>query len=127
MSVGLRLTLAGLAVAGLAVAAGLALVPIRLSLGAGSIGCGTVLRPDRAGELSAACHTVVGDHLRATLTVGGVLVVLALAPVVAGRRYLRPGGKAWAAWAAVFVVVAVAGVAWLATVASVPSSLFFDL
>ena len=127
VSVGLRLTVAGLVVAALAVAAGVTVVPIRLALGAGSVGCGTVLRPDRAGELSAACDTVVADHLRATLTVGAVLAGLAVVPLVAGRRYLRPGGKAWVAWAVVFLAVAVAGVAWLATVASVPSSVFFDL
>ena len=127
VSVGIRLTVAGLVVAALAVAVGLAVVPIRLALGAGSVGCGTVLRPDRGGELSAACDTVVADHRRATLTVGAVLAVLAAIPVVAGRRFLRSGSKAWAAWAVVFVAVAVAGVAWLATVASVPSSVFFDL
>ena len=113
--------------AGLAVLAGVAVVPTRLALGAGSIGCGTVLRPDRTGDLAAACDPIVADHLRATLTVGALLAVLACVPVVAGRRYQRPAARAWAAWAVVFVAVAVAAMAWLATVASVPKSVFFDL
>jgi len=127
VSVGFRLTLAGVVVAAVAVVASIAVVPTRLALGAGSIGCGTVLRPDRTGDLSAACERVVADHLRATLTVGAVLAVLALVPVLGGRTFQRSGAKASAVWAAIFVAVAVAGVAWLATVASVPSSMFFDL
>ena len=127
MSVGFRLTLAGLLVAGLAVVAGIAVVPTRLALGVGSIGCGTVLRPDRAGDLSAACEPVVADHLRTTLAIGTGLAVLALVPLVAGRRFQQSGAKASAGWAVIFVAVAVAGVAWLTTVASVPESVFFDL
>lgn len=126
MSVGARLTLAGLLVAAVAVATGLAAVPTRLALGAGSIGCGTVLRPDRS-DLSAACEPVLADHRRANLAVGAVLAVLTLVPLVMGRRYPRAAAKAWAAWGVFFVAVAVAGVAWLATVASVPDSVFFDL
>lgn len=80
MSVGARLTLAGLGVTVIAVAVGVGLVPTHVSLGGGSIRCGTAIRPDRTSEVAPLCGAAGANHPRATLAVGVVLAVLALVP-----------------------------------------------
>ena len=127
MSVGARLTVAGLGLAVLAVAIGVWLVPPHVSLGAGSIRCGTVLRPDRSSEVAPLCGAAGANHLRATLGVGGVLAVLALVPLLLDWRRPRRRPALWAGWAAMTLVVAIVGVASLGMVEYTPDSMFFDL
>jgi len=120
VSVGSRLTVAGLGAAGAAFVVGIALVPTHVTFGAGSLPCGTVLHPDRTSEISAWCGAAGAHHLRAALAVGVVLVVLALVPV-AIQRVRPPFLKGvWVVWGMIFVLVAVAGFASAAMVKFAP-------
>lgn len=127
ISVAARLTLAGLVVAAIAVVIGTTVVPTHVTLGAGSIRCGTVLRPDRDIEIAPLCGPAGANHLRAALAVGAILAVLAVVPLVVQWR--RPGQhlSLWAAWGVIILVAAVVGVAWLGVVEYAPESVFFDL
>jgi|GEM_PF-3162755 len=127
MSVAARLTLAGLLVAGVAVVVGTTVVPMHVTVGAGPLRCGTVLRPDRSGETAPLCGAVGADHLRAALAVGAFLAMLAFVPVLVQWR--RPGRHLalWTAWAAVMLVIAVVGVIRLGLLEYAPESSFFDL
>jgi hypothetical protein len=127
MSMAARLTLAGLLIAVIAVVVGTTVVPTHVSLGAGSLRCGTVLHPDRDSEIAPLCGPAGANHLRATMAVGAFLAALAVVPVVVQRR--RPGRHAafWAIWGLVMLLAAVAGVARLGLVAYAPESVFFDL
>lgn len=128
MTTGVRLTLCGLAVAGLAVALGVGVVPVHLSLGAGSIRCGTVLRPDRLSEVASSCGPAGAHHLRATLRMGAVLALLALAPALIGRSSRGSTTTAYVAWAALFAPAVIGGVVSLALVEySAPLHQIFDL
>jgi len=127
MSTGARLTLAGLLVAAMAVVIGTTIVPTHVTFGAGSLRCGTVLRPDRDSEIAPVCGPAGANHLRATLVRGGILVVIAIVPIVFEWR--RPGEHRdlWVGWAVVLVVVTVIAVASLGLVEYAPKSVFFDL
>ena len=112
-----RLTIGALAVAALAVVVGTTVVPTHVSLGAGSLRCGTVWHPDRGSEiarLARLCERAGAEHLRASLGVGGFLAALGLVPLLFGR--LRSAGArrmVCALWAISFVVATLAAVAWL--------------
>lgn len=127
MSIAARLTVAGLLLAAIAVGVGTTVVPTHMTLGAGSLRCGTVLRPERTSEIARHCGPAGANHLRAALAVGVLLAVLAVVPVVAQWR--RPGRHValWAAWGVIILVAAVVGVAYLGLVEYAPESVFFDL
>ncbi|MGI8809739.1 MAG: hypothetical protein ACR2KK_18245 [Acidimicrobiales bacterium] len=122
-----RLTLAGLALAVIAVVVGTTVVPTHVTFGAGSIRCGTVLHPDRDSEVAPFCGLAGADHLRAALLVGAFLVVLACMPAVVHRFRPRRYAALWAAWAVTIALVAVVGVASLGVVEYMPDSVYFDL
>jgi len=127
MSTAARLTLAGLLVAAIAVVVGTMIVPTHVTLGAGSLRCGTVFRSDRNSEIAPLCGPAGANQLRTALAVGMVVAVLALVPVLVHWR--RPGRHAalWAAWGVAMLFAAVVGVALLGLVEYAPESVFFDL
>lgn len=127
MTVAARLTLAGLLLASAAVVVGTTVVPTHVTLGAGALRCGTVLRPDRNTEIAPVCGPTGANHLRAALAVGAFLAVLAVFPMVV--QWLRPRQYAalWAAWGVIMLMAAVVGVVSLGLVEYAPESVFFDL
>jgi hypothetical protein len=127
MSTGARLSVAGLLLAVVAVVVGTTVVPTHVTLGAGSLRCGTVLHPDRDSEIAPLCGPAGANNLRAALAVGTFLAALAIVPLVVQWR--RPGQHPalWAAWGVVMLIVAVVGVAALGMVEYAPKSTFFDL
>jgi hypothetical protein len=102
-------------------------VPTHVAFGAGSLRCGTVIRPDRNSEIAGACGPAGANQLRVALIVGAFLVALASLPAIV--QWIRPGDHArlWAIWGVLILVAAVAGVASLGMVEYAPKSLFFDL
>lgn len=126
MSIAVRLTLAGLLLAAIAVVIG-TVVPTHVTLGGGSIRCGTVRRPDRDIDIAPLCGPAGANHLRAALAVGAFLAVLAVVAVIVHSR--RPGQhlSLGVAWGVIMVVATVNGVARLGLVEYAPESVFFDL
>jgi len=123
-----RLTLAGLGLAALVVVFGVAVIPTHAAPGNGSIRCGTVVRPDRESEIAPLCGPAGDNQLRATLVLGGILVLLAVVPVVVER--FRPGQRPtfWALWATCMLGVALVGLGTLGFfVEYSPDHVFFDL
>lgn len=127
MSTAARLTVAGLLLAVIAVVVGTTVVPTHVTLGAGSLRCGTVLHPDRDSEIAPLCGPAGANHLRAALAVGTFLAVLAIVPVLVQWR--RPGrhSAVWAVWGVAILFAAILGVAGLGMVEYAPKSIFFDL
>lgn len=62
---------------------GWALVPTRISYGAGSIRCGTAMRPDQ--ELGQDCYVVADQRIRHSLA-GTVILALAGIPILVNKR-----------------------------------------
>lgn len=79
-----RLSTIGIVLAVTFFVASFALIPVRVSFGAGSVRCGTALNPDRDGEpsrLAEACPEAGHERLREA-TVGAVgLLVIGLLPL----------------------------------------------
>ncbi|MFN2506202.1 MAG: hypothetical protein ABR540_18645 [Acidimicrobiales bacterium] len=128
MSTGVRLTLAGLSLVVAAIVVGTMIIPTHVTFGAGSLRCGTVLRPERNSEVAPLCDRVAQNHLRAVLVIGAVLAAIALAPLVVASR--RPGrhvalAVGWAVTMVLATIVAVAVMGWVVEYA--PDSIFFDL
>lgn len=101
----------GLLVAALTLVVGTTLVPTHVSLGAGSLRCGTVLHPDQEGEIADVCGATGAHHLRAALAVAAIVAGLAVLPL--GIRPFRQRMGSWrfcAAWGAVLICVALIGV-----------------
>lgn len=86
MPIATRLTVAGLVVAAIAVVMGTMVVPTHVTLGGGSMRCGTVIRPDRDSEIAPLCGPAGAHQLRVTLALGAFLAALAVVPVVVQRR-----------------------------------------
>jgi hypothetical protein len=126
MSLGPRLLLAGLTLALVAFLFGVAVVPTHVSFGAGSLRCGTVVRPDRS-ELGAVCDRATTNQLRATLALTAVLTALACIPFVVEWRRPARYSRLWVPWGAVMLFAAVIGVASLAMLDYTPESVFIDL
>ena len=126
MSLGPRLLLAGLTLALVAFLFGVAVVPTHVSFGAGSLRCGTVVRPDRS-ELGAVCYRAAANQLRATLALTAVLTALACIPFVVEWRRPARYSRLWVPWGAVMLFAAVIGVASLAMLDYTPESVFIDL
>jgi len=127
MTTGLRLTLAGLGLVVVTVVVGLTVVPTHVTLGAGSLRCGTVLSPDRTTEIAPLCDRAASNQLRAVLLRGGLLAAIALVPLATWKAP-RPHVAVWIAWATVMLVAALlvlADVGWFVEYA--PRSAFFDL
>ncbi len=128
MRTGARLTLAGLSLVVFVVVIGTTVVPTHVTLGAGSLRCGTVLSPDRNSEVAPLCDQAAVNHLRAVLAIGAILTAIALAPLVVAWRHPGRHGALGVAWGAIMLVGAAVGVAamgWFVEYA--PDSVFFDL
>lgn len=126
MSLGPRLLLVGLTLALVAFLFGVAIVPTHVSFGAGSLRCGTVVRPDRS-ELGAVCDRAAANQLRATLVLTAILTALASIPFVVEWRRPAQYSRLWVPWGAVLLFIAVTGVAGLAMLDYSPKSVFIDL
>lgn len=63
----------------------LAVVPMHVSLGAGSLRCGTGLNPEAESEIGDLCTSARPDYIRAALMAGGALAVIAALPWIASR------------------------------------------
>ncbi len=127
MSTATRLTVAGLLTAAIAVVIGTTVVPTHVTFGAGSVRCGTVLRPDRDSEIAPFCGPAGANHLRAALAVGTVLALLALVPVLVHWRRPERHTALWATWSVIMLFAAIVGIAALGLVEYAPPSVFFDL
>ena len=89
-----RLSTIGIVLAGAFFVASFAVIPIRVSFGAGSVRCGTALHPDRDGEVSRfarACPEAGHERLREATVGAGVLLATGLLPL-APRRLNRSDG-----------------------------------
>lgn len=104
----------GLVIAGLWFIAATVLVPTRVTFGAGSLRCGTVVAPANS-EIGRFCPEVTGKRLREAWWTTGVLVVAAALPA-AGRVWMA---RSRAVRAAVTIVL---GGVWLL---GIPLMLFF--
>lgn len=127
MPAGLRLTIAGLVVAAIAVVLGTTVVPTHVTFGAGALRCGTVFRPDRNSEIAPLCGPAGANHLRQTLFLGAALAVLAFLPLIFGRTRAGHHPAVWVAWGAIVLLTAILGVARLGLVEYAAESVFFDL
>lgn len=127
MSTASRLTAAGLILGIIAVILGTTVVPTHVTFGAGSLRCGTVLRPERGSELASFCGPAGAHHLRAALIVGTFLTALAIVPVLVQWRRPGPHPALWTIWAVAIVLAAIAGVTGLGMVKYAPRTVFFDL
>lgn len=127
-----RLTVAAGIVAVLVVVVGTTVVPAHVTLGGGSLRCGTVWHPERSSEIAGLAHIcarAAAEHLRASLGVGGFLAVLALVPLLFGRvRSTGMRRMLCALWGIGFVAATLAAVAWLGWgVEYWPPGVTFDL
>jgi hypothetical protein len=123
-----RLTLAGLGLVVVTILLGTTVIPTHVTLGGGSLRCGTVLHPDRMTEIAPLCGRAASNQLRAVLVIGAILSALALIPVAVGWRLAAPPPALWGVWVAVMLVaglLAVAAMGWAIEYA--PKSAFFDL
>lgn len=107
----------------------LTVVPMHVTLGAGSLQCGTVISPDTDSEIGALCPDARRSHLNSSLGVVAVLAAIAAFPWVAaalgagrGTRVLLGG------WALMWCISAALGLAWLGFFAEYsPPHEVFDL
>ena len=78
---------------GLAMVIAIAVIPMHVTFGAGSLRCGTVLEPDTTSEIGEVCPKARGEHLRAAVGSGVFLALVSLVPllppVVSGERASR--------------------------------------
>ncbi|MGH9165278.1 MAG: hypothetical protein ACRDZW_07200 [Acidimicrobiales bacterium] len=85
----------------------LAAMPTHVTLGAGSLRCGTALAPDDGSELADVCPGARGHHLRAAVAAAAALAVIAASPLfapVVSRR--DPGRPALVATVVLWVIAA---------------------
>jgi hypothetical protein len=66
-----------------------AVIPVRVTRGAGSLRCGTVLKPDTASEIGDLCPRVTHERLRDTWPATATFTVVTVLAVVGGRSLLR--------------------------------------
>lgn len=98
----------------LAIALALAVVPMHITPGNGSLRCGTVIDPDRSSEVGDLCPKARSGHVRATLAAGVVLGLLSLLPLLATHADRNETGRGWlVASVVIWVVVATLGLAWI--------------
>ncbi len=76
-----RLAVTGYALACLLFVAGYALIPTRVTGGAGSVRCGTALHPDRVNEVRAVCPAIGRQRLEDTVIVTALFALVAAAPL----------------------------------------------
>jgi hypothetical protein len=86
-------------------------IPVRVTLGAGSLRCGTVLDPDTASEIGDVCPKVTHERLSDTWPATAAFTVATVLAVVGGRSLLRRRRIIPAA------ASSIVGVAWLSATA----------
>ena len=128
-----RLALAPLLGAVIVVWLGIAVIPMHISLGAGSLRCGTAWAPDTNSEIRRVndlCREARAPHVRASLMAGVLLAVLAL-PAVAIARWPNPTRRlALAGWLLLWVLAAaaaLAGLGWAVEHSPPPEHEVFEL
>jgi hypothetical protein len=113
VSQGVRLSVAGLALALVVFVLGTVVIPTRVSFGAGSMRCGTVLHPMAIrGAVPKVCGRAGANQLRATSALSGVMAVFSAIPWVLDRLFRRPRA-AWTTWALLYTAFAAAGLLFL--------------
>lgn len=105
--------------------AGLAVVPVHVTAGAGSLRCGTILRPDTT-EMGEWCARARWPHVLATIGLAVLLALLALVLLI--RRWAAQPRLVMGVVAA-WMLVAAVGLIWLAlgVAYSPPEHDIFDL
>jgi hypothetical protein len=91
------------------------LIPTRVTLGAGSLRCGTVVAPDTGSEVGRYCGDVTAQRLREAWWTTAVLAVAAAAPLA----FIRSSQRSRVARSAVTALVVTV---WLL---GIPLMLFF--
>jgi len=95
MAFATRLSLAGLALAVIFFALGWAVIPTRVTFGAGSLRCGTSFNPSHGLDAEGdVCAQAGRERLRKTAGIAAVLAVVALSPLallgwLESHRWLR--------------------------------------
>ena len=98
----------------LAIALALAVVPMHVSPGNGSLRCGTVIDPDRSSEIGDLCPKARSGHVRATIAAGVVLALLSLLPLLAAQVDRDHASRGvLVASVVMWVVVATLALAWI--------------
>jgi hypothetical protein len=106
----------------------LAVVPMHVTLGAGSLRCGTVLSPDTESEIADLCPSARSGHLTAALVAGGALAVIAALPWFASSLLGRSARPLLAVWSVSWVIAAAVALLFLAWVVEYsPPHAVFDL
>jgi len=122
-----RLALLGLGITTLAFVLSVAVLPTHVTLAAGALRCGTVLHPDRTSEIHALCGKA-GAHQLYDAEVGfGGLALIAMLPVLVGRRHpARWRGAIAVVWLGIVLALAATAITWLGwiTAYSPPSEIY---
>ncbi|MEY2452241.1 MAG: hypothetical protein QOD92_1815 [Acidimicrobiaceae bacterium] len=121
----LRVSILALSVMVLVFVLGTAAIPTHVSFAAGSLRCGTVLRPERASEIAPFCGAAGHHQLWYTVRTCALLTAFALVPLGLRVVGVRAGRGVSAAFLSGFVVVAVFGTVLIGFVDYSPP-LFFD-
>jgi hypothetical protein len=100
---------AGLVIAAVAFAVLTTAVPAHATFGAGTLRCGTVLRPARATEIGYHCAEATAHQLHTAAVIAIALAGLAFAPAV-----IRPNRTTSLVYLVVLFLVAALAVAWVA-------------
>jgi hypothetical protein len=100
----------------LVVVLALSVVPVHVTLGAGSLRCGTVLNHDTTSEIRDLCPAARSKHLRAAIGAGVALAEISLAPFL---PQVSGEGRASRLWltssVAVWALAAVFALGWIAS------------
>jgi hypothetical protein len=86
-------------------------IPVRVTLGAGSLRCGTVLHPETDSEIGDVCPKVTHLRLRDTWPGTALFTVATVLGCVGGRSLVRRRGVIAAAASCIL------GIAWLSATA----------
>lgn len=106
----------------------LAVVPMHVTLGAGSLRCGTVLNPDTGSEIGDLCPSARAGHLTAALVAGGALALIAALPWITSSRLGGSARPLVVVWSVSWVIAAAVALLFLAWVLKYsPPREVFDL
>lgn len=98
----------------LTVAFALAVVPMHVTPGNGSLRCGTVIAPDRSSEIRDVCPKARSGQVRATLAASVVLALLSLLPLLAARMERDQVGRGrLVIWVVIWGLAAILALAWI--------------
>ena len=96
---------------------------MHVSLGAGTLRCGTVLAPDTGTEVGTLCSEARPTYVRSTGIIAAALLAISIAPLL-GRRWKGFAAGMLVCW----IVIAAAAVTWSAAMQEYsPRHEIFDL